>query len=79
MVVKGWEVKTLSSICKLITKGTTPNKLDLESASDDATIPFIKFGNEDFLYKIYMARVISKQYARVQNLQKMCYGGGHHH
>lgn len=42
MIPKGWEVKTLSSICKLITKGTTPNKLDLESASDDATIPFIK-------------------------------------
>lgn len=41
-IPKGWEVSNMRSLAEVISKGTTPSKLDLANAEDKPTIPFIK-------------------------------------
>ena len=41
-VPEGWAVKTLGSLCSLITKGTTPTNSDIQGANDIPTVPYIK-------------------------------------
>ncbi|MCS6232251.1 hypothetical protein G3488_15470 [Shewanella baltica] len=42
LIPEGWELKTLKSLSEKISKGTTPSKMDLESATDEPFIRFIK-------------------------------------
>ena len=42
LIPEGWELKTLKSLSEKISKGTTPSKMDLESATDEPSIRFIK-------------------------------------
>ena len=42
MIPLGWEAQSLGDICSIITKGTTPKKSDIQHATDEVTIPFIK-------------------------------------
>lgn len=41
-IPRGWEVSDMRSIAEVISKGTTPSKLDLANAEDKPSIPFIK-------------------------------------
>lgn len=41
-IPKGWEVSNMRSLAEVISKGTTPSKLDLANAEDKPKIPFIK-------------------------------------
>lgn len=41
-VPKGWGVKSLDEVCSVISKGTTPRKIDLENAKSTNIVPFIK-------------------------------------
>lgn len=41
-IPEGWEVQCLDELSSLITKGSTPTKTDLVSATDDPTIQLIK-------------------------------------
>jgi type I restriction enzyme, S subunit len=47
-IPKGWEVKTLSDLATLITKGTTPTQDDMNSAPDsDAQINYVRVNSID--------------------------------
>jgi type I restriction enzyme S subunit len=43
----GWPIKTLGSLCETISKGTTPRKSDIEDATDQPVIPFLKVRDLD--------------------------------
>ena len=48
MIPKGWEVKSLSQLTTLITKGTTPTKADMNAAFDtDAQINYVRVNSID--------------------------------
>lgn len=42
MIPKGWEVKTIGDLIEVVSKGTTPRKIDIVSSLDNRTIKFIK-------------------------------------
>lgn len=42
MIPKGWEVSTIENLAKLVSKGTTPRKKDIDKASDNKTVKFLK-------------------------------------
>jgi type I restriction enzyme, S subunit len=41
-IPKGWVVSDMRSLSEVISKGTTPNKLDLATAKDVPIVPFVK-------------------------------------
>jgi type I restriction enzyme, S subunit len=41
-IPEGWNISTLRSLAEVISKGTTPSKLDLATANDEPKIPFVK-------------------------------------
>ena len=41
-IPEGWEISAMRSLSEVISKGTTPNKKDLASVTDEPVIPFIK-------------------------------------
>ena len=45
MIPKGWAVKCILNLQEKVSKGTTPNKKDIEGATDVADVPFIKVRN----------------------------------
>ncbi|KAE8178123.1 MULTISPECIES: restriction endonuclease subunit S [Photobacterium] len=42
LIPEGWEIQTIKSLSEKISKGTTPSKKDLASATDEPSIRFIK-------------------------------------
>ncbi|NLK94533.1 MAG: GIY-YIG nuclease family protein [Clostridiales bacterium] len=52
MIPKGWEIKNIGNLAKVISKGTTPRKNDIDTATDDNIIKFLKvkdIGNDGII------------------------------
>ncbi|WP_346891354.1 restriction endonuclease subunit S [Clostridium sp. UBA3887] len=52
MIPKGWEVKTIGDLAKVVSKGTTPRKNDIDIATDEKNIKFLKvkdIGNDGII------------------------------
>lgn len=49
-IPEGWTLTRLEDLCETITKGTTPRKSDVEAATDEPSVRFLKVKdiNEDF-------------------------------
>jgi type I restriction enzyme S subunit len=42
VIPKGWEVKSIGDLTEVVSKGTTPTKLDIDKAIDQSVIKFLK-------------------------------------
>lgn len=59
MIPEGWEIKTIDDVSEIVSKGTTPTKKDMDTASDPPIVNFIKVRdiNEEGYIKKELERI----------------------